>query len=34
MFHYGNNDPFIPEEKIAEVEQRGRRPARHDVPPL
>ena len=20
MFHYGNNDPFIPEEKIAEVE--------------
>jgi carboxymethylenebutenolidase len=21
MFHYGNNDPFIPEEKIAEVEQ-------------
>src|SRR5688500_18887790 len=21
MFHYGNNDPFIPEDKIAEVEQ-------------
>jgi carboxymethylenebutenolidase len=21
MFHYGSNDPFIPEEKIAEVEQ-------------
>jgi len=21
MFHYGNNDPFIPEEKIAEVER-------------
>jgi len=21
MFHYGNNDPYIPEEKIAEVEQ-------------
>jgi carboxymethylenebutenolidase len=21
MFHYGNDDPFIPEEKIAEVEQ-------------
>ncbi len=21
MFHYGNNDPFIPEAQIAEVEQ-------------
>ena len=21
LFHYGNNDPFIPEEKIAEVEE-------------
>ena len=21
MFHYGNNDAFIPEEKIAEVER-------------
>jgi carboxymethylenebutenolidase len=21
LFHYGSNDPFIPEEKIAEVER-------------
>ncbi|HEV8065940.1 MAG TPA: dienelactone hydrolase family protein, partial [Acidimicrobiales bacterium] len=28
MFHYGNNDPFIPEEKIAEVETAvSQRPA-------
>ena len=34
VFHYGAEDPFIPEEKIVEVEQAVAEPPRHHRPPV